>query len=134
VANRLASRLHGAEVQANVELRELGGQLMLDIASGDQPLDEKEQVVLEELAKLVEQGPTASELGVAVEVYLKHPSRATSSPATLALLLGMGELFMGDPEHYQKLSEAARRATPQNVQAAARKWMANRAIVIHFIP
>ncbi|HEU4650043.1 MAG TPA: pitrilysin family protein [Croceibacterium sp.] len=89
------------------------------------------------MADLLASGPTADE----VQRYVT--SSVSSRIAGLeavggfggkAVALASGEIYANDPEFYKKQLGALASTTPQQVQAAARKWLTRPALTIAVVP
>src|SRR5437762_2503391 len=115
------------DVVAYVDLREIGGQLVIRATakpSGD--LARVERAIDEELARFIKSGPTASELR-----RVKSQSRA-SFIRGIELIGGFGgksdvlavnEVYAGSADHYQVTRQRIATATAANLQSAAARWL-----------
>jgi zinc protease len=139
IAERARARLLADTLATQVddasELRELGGQVMLDIAApSPDRLGSIERVVQEEVARFVSTGPTAAELEEARAVYRSRIDQELAGLSGKALMLGVGELLHGDPARIDVMLRRAAGASAEDVQRAAREWLADGAFVLEFVP
>ena len=139
LARRVSVRLErmglAAQVNGSTEMRELGGQVMLDvIAASPEAFPEMEQIIGEEIAGLASEGPTSAELELATEERRGHSRQGAAEMGGLAHLLGKGELLWGDPGHFEVMLERTEEATPAAVRAAVDTWLSAGAFVLEFTP
>jgi zinc protease len=138
LARRIGSRMEGtqlsAEVNGGTEMRELGGQVMLDVIASPTAFREIEQIIREDIGRLASEGPTRAELDLAVDEYRDRLHQDAAELGGLALLLGIGELLWENPGHFEVMLKRAERATTENVRAAADAWLAAGPVVLEFTP
>lgn len=139
LAKRVSGRLErmglANQVNGNAELRELGGQVMLDvIAASVDAFPEMEQMIGEEIAGLASEGPTIAELELAIEGRRVRLRNDAAELGGLALLLGKGELLWGDPGHFQVMLERTEEATAADVGAAVDAWLTAGTFILEFTP
>jgi zinc protease len=89
------------------------------------------------MADLLENGPTADEVRRVVTTNVSN--RITGLEAVggfggKAVALASGELYSNDPAFYKKQLDAMARVTPQQVQAAGRKWLSRPPLTISVVP
>ncbi|PYO89439.1 MAG: peptidase M16, partial [Gemmatimonadetes bacterium] len=115
------------DVAAYVDLREIGGQLVIRATakpSGD--LARVERAIDEELARFIKSGPTASELR-----RVKTQSRASFIRGIERIggfggksdVLAVNEVYAGSADHYQVTRQRIATATAANLQSAAAHWL-----------
>jgi len=115
------------DVAAYVDLREIGGQLVIRATakpSGD--LARVERAIDEELARFIKSGPTASELR-----RVKTQSRASFIRGIERIggfggksdVLAVNEVYAGSADHYQVTRQRIATATAANLQSAAARWL-----------
>ena len=107
---------------------QLGGLFMLqvDIKQGVDPA-RVEAIVDEEIAKLLAEGPTAAEIDQARTVFKAGFIRGIERIGGFggkADVLAECMVFSGDPGCYRKDLDVLDAATPANVQAAGKAWLA----------
>jgi len=101
------------------------------LAAGEDPF-EAEQIVYEEIDRLIAEGPTPEELEKVKTGYLARQMRQLREPGWFALFLGMAEAVHG---HWSELFNHLDRieaVTPEQVQALAAKMLLkeNRSVAI----
>ena len=115
------------DVVAYVDLREIGGQLVIRATAkpgGD--LARVERAIDEELARFIKSGPTASELR-----RVKTQSRANFIRGIERIggfggksdVLAVNEVYAGSADHYQVTRQRIAAATAANLQSAAARWL-----------
>ena len=115
------------DVAAYVDLREIGGQLVIRATAkpgGD--LARAERAIDEELARFIKSGPTASELR-----RVKTQSRANFIRGIERIggfggksdVLAVNEVYAGSADHYQVTRQRIAAATAANLQSAAARWL-----------
>src|SRR5438445_85678 len=115
------------DVAAYVDLREIGGQLVIRATAkpaGD--LARVERAIDEELARFVQTGPTASELR-----RVKTQSRATFIRGVERIggfggksdVLARNEVFTGSADHYLVTQRRIAAATAGDLKSAATRWL-----------
>mgnify|MGYP002780466017 CR=1 FL=1 len=119
-------------------LREIGGQFFLwATARPGQELKALEKAVDEEMARFLAQGPTAAELERVKtnrrSAFLRGVERIGGFGGK-SDLLAQSEVYAGRPDFYKVSQERLRRATPAEVQAAARRWLADGVFVLEVLP
>jgi zinc protease len=115
------------DVVAYVDLREIGGQLVVRATAkpgGD--LARVERAIDEELARFIQSGPTASELR-----RVKTQSRANFIRGIERIggfggksdVLAVNEVFAGSADHYQVTRQRIAAATAADLRSAAARWL-----------
>ena len=115
------------DVIAYVDLREIGGQLVIRATAkpgGD--LARVERAINEELARFIQSGPTASELR-----RIKTQSRANFIRGIERIggfggksdVLARNEVFRGSADHYLVTQRRIAAATAADLRAAAARWL-----------
>ncbi len=117
------------DVAAYVDLREIGGQLVIRATakpSGD--LARVERAVDEELARFIQSGPTAGELR-----RIKTQSRASFIRGIERIggfggksdVLARNEVFTGSADHYLVTERRIAAATAGDLKSAAARWLSD---------
>jgi len=126
------------DVIAYVDLREIGGQLVIRATAkpgGD--LARVERAIDEELARFVQAGPTPSELR-----RVKTQSRANFIRGIERIggfggksdVLAMNEVYAGSADHYQVTRRRVAAATAADLRGAAARWLTDGEFVIEVHP
>jgi predicted Zn-dependent peptidase len=89
------------------------------------------------MADLLANGPTADEVQRVVTTSVS--SRISGLEAVggfggKAVALAQGEIYSHDPAYYKKQLDALAHATPQQVQAVARRWLSRPSLTINVVP
>lgn len=90
-----------------------------------------------EIAKFLASGPTADELQRAAASYLGGTIAGLESVGGFggkAVTLAEGALYSNDPAYYKVELDRMAKATPEQVAAAARKWMSRPAFSLTYTP
>jgi len=96
-----------------------------------------EKAIKEEVAKFIEKGPTADELGRARTARLAGFIRGVERIGGFggkSDVLAQGQVFGGDPSSYKRTTGWTRAATPAQLQEAARKWLSDGVAVLTVRP
>ncbi len=91
----------------------------------------------EEIAKFVATGPTADELQRAAASYLGGAIAGLESVGGFggkAVALAEGALYSNNPAYYKVELERLAKATPEQVQAVAQKWLSRPAFSLTYTP
>ncbi|HEV8381388.1 MAG TPA: pitrilysin family protein [Gemmatimonadales bacterium] len=126
------------DVIAYVDLREIGGQLVIRATAkpgGD--LARVERAIDEELARFIQSGPTASELR-----RVKTQSRANFIRGIERIggfggksdVLAHNEVFAGSADHYLVTQRRIATATAANLRSAAARWLSDGQWVLEVHP
>src|SRR5437667_11796143 len=117
------------DVIAYVDLREIGGQLVIRAtAKPNGDLARVERAIDEELARFIQGGPTASELR-----RVKTQSRASFIRGIERIggfggksdVLARNEVFTGSADHYLVTQRRIARATAGDLKSAATRWLSD---------
>ena len=131
----LLDRGLATSVEAATDMRELGGQVMLDVtAASDTVFRAVERIIRDEIARLAEEGPGAVELDRAKTLYRTRLAEDLQGLAGRTYLLGKAELFRGDPGHVDVMRRRADAATSEDVRRAVNEWLTDGAFVLEFTP
>src|SRR5438876_560017 len=112
------------DVSAFVDRREISGQFWIVVTArpgGD--LAQMEKAVDEEASRLQAKGPTPEELQRARAGYIANFVRGSERIGGFggkSDILAMNQTYRGDPEFYQRILQAARKATVQHLRSAAK--------------
>src|SRR5436309_2928986 len=126
------------DVAAYVDLREIGGQLVIRATAkpaGD--LVRVERAIDEELARFIQTGPTPSELR-----RVKTQSRANFIRGIERIggfggksdVLAMNEVYAGNADHYQARRQRIAPATAADLRSAAARWLSDGDFVVEVHP
>jgi zinc protease len=126
------------DVSASVDLREIGGQLVIRATAkpgGD--LGRVERAIDEELARFIQTGPTASELR-----RVKTQSRASFIRGVERIggfggksdVLARNEVFTGSADHYLVTQRRIAAATAGDLKSAATRWLSDGSWVLEVHP
>lgn len=77
---------------------------------------------------------TAAELEEAKAAYRGRIAQALADLAGRAEMLGIAELLWGDPGQIDTMLDRIADASAEDVQRAAREWLADGAFVLEFVP
>lgn len=113
------------DVSVDIEQHVLASlfQLQVDVKKGADPA-KVEAAVADEWAKFLKDGPTADELERVKTSIRAAFVRGLERVNTQASILAEGQLYQGDPSAYLKDFDALMAATPANVKAVAKQWIA----------
>jgi zinc protease len=147
LAARKSSRLYkrlvydeqiASAVQASVDLREIGGQFMIvATARPGESLAKVEKAIDEEVARLLEKGPTSDELERVKTQNLSGFIRGVERIGGFggkSDILAMNEVFAGDPGAYKTMLNRIREATTRDLHEAARRWLSDGVYVLEIHP
>jgi zinc protease len=142
-SSRLYKRLVYADqiatdVVAFVDQREIGSQLLVwATAKPGQDLARVEQVLNEELARFLADGPTAEELARVKTQYRANFVRGLERIGGFggkSDVLAQGQVYLGDPTAYKTRLARVERAGAADLQGAARRWLSDGAYVLTVHP
>jgi zinc protease len=127
-----------SSVSASVDDREIGSQFLLQItARPGQDLGQVERVAEEELNRLLQEGPTAEEVGRVQSLRLARFVRGIERIGGFggkSDILASSEVLCGTAEFYKQQLAWARGATPEKLRAAAREWLGDGAYTLEVHP
>ena len=108
---------------------------MMAMARSSASLEEIESALLEEVARLAEEGPTEDELEIAKAKLERSFLDETSTCAGLADLVSATATLFGDVAHLNGTVDRINAVTANQVQEAARTWLAptNRAVLTYHL-
>ena len=125
-------------VSADASAFEDAGVVMVqaDVKDGVDPAHVAKRLD-EEIAAFLTSGPTADELQRAAASYLGGTIAGLESVGGFggkAVALAEGALYSNNPAHYKVELEQLAKATPDQVKAAARKWLSRPAFSLTYTP
>ncbi len=127
-----------AEIEAGVDGNEIGGQFQIVATvkpGGD--LGVVEKAVREELERIERDGPTPAELArITTGGYaaMIHGLDKVGGGGGKAALLAANQTFHDDPAHYHIELDYQRNATPDDVRAAAKRWLTQGSFTLEVHP
>ena len=126
------------DANAYVDPKEIGGQFGIQAtAKPKQDLAQVEKEVDEELARFLNDGPTAEELQ---RVKAQYEARFIRGVERIGGFggksdrLAQSEVFMGSPDAYKTTLKLARGATAENLKAAANRWLRDGVYILEVQP
>jgi zinc protease len=117
---------------------EIGSQLMLvvTVKPGEDPA-KAEKVLDEEVSKLLREGPTPAELErirtTAFASFARGIERIDGFGGK-SYILAESEVYGGSPDFYKTRLDWVAKATPADVQAAAKRWISDGVFVVNVEP
>lgn len=122
-------------VDASISSRMLGGQFMIvaDVKPGSD-IARVEAVIAEELARVLEDGPTAAELVRVRTATIASFIRSMESLSSKASLLAESQTYLGDASAWKASHARYESATPLQVRDAGRAWLTDGDYVLHILP
>jgi len=142
-ASRLYKRLvYDDQIATNVNafasLNEIGGQFVI-MATARQGQDPAalEAAIHEELARFLDEGPTADEMSRVETSYRAGFVRGIERIGGFggkSDILARGEVFRGDPDTYRKQLSDVAGATAADLQGAARRWLSDGVFILTVRP
>jgi zinc protease len=123
---------------AYLDSREIASQFYIDATAkpgGD--LAKIEKAIDEELAKLLSEGPTETELQ---RIKTQYESRFIRGIERIggfggkSDILAQNEVYAGTPEYYKTTLSRVREATAQNLLAAAKQWLSDGVYILEVHP
>jgi zinc protease len=126
------------QVRAYVDLREIAGQFYIEAtAKPGENLSKIEKAIDEELAKLLQNGPTEKELKRVKTQYRASFVRGLERIGGFggkSDILQQNLVFTGDPEHYKKTLEVVANATVKNLHDAVVNWLTDGVYILEVTP
>jgi zinc protease len=117
---------------------EIGSQFAIDSsARPGADLAAVEKAIDEELAKFLDKGPTADELQAAKTQYVAGFVRGVERIGGFggkSDVLASSEIYGGAPDAYKRKLKLVQSATPEQVQAAAKRWLSDGVYVLTTFP
>jgi zinc protease len=127
-----------SSVSAYVDLGEIGGKFgIVATARPGESLEKVEKAIDEELARLLEKGPTAEEVERVKTQYLANFIRGAERIGGFggkSDILAQNEVFAGSASHYKTTLKRVREATRQDLQNAAKKWLSDGVYILEIHP
>ena len=125
-------------VQASDDALEIGGQFTVDVTvkPGQDPA-KVEQVLDEEMARFLHDGPTAEELQRAKTQYAAQVIRGIERIGGFggkSDRLANGATYTGNPAQYKISYERVGNATPAAIQDAAQRWLSDGVYILTVLP
>jgi zinc protease len=147
LANGHSSRLYkrlvyddqiATDAGAFINPREIGGQFIIQAsARPGVDLARVEKALDEELARFLAEGPTAAEVARVRTQYLANFVRGVDRIGGFggkSDVLASSQVFQGDPAGYKLKLQREREATPAEIQAAAKRWLADGEYILEVYP
>src|SRR5690606_27756249 len=100
-----------------------GFMLMQAVPKDDATKEKIQEVVLAEIKKIADKGPTDAEMAKAVNGQLMGVIGQLSTNAGRAQLVATGAAFYGDPKYAISQLEAFRKVTKQDIQRVAKQYV-----------
>jgi len=121
--------------EASVDNREIGGQFSIEVAAKPGvDLAKIEEIVDEELKKLLASGPNVAEMQKVRTANIAGLVRGYEGIAGKAALLAESETYLGGPDAWKLGWDRFRAATPADLQGAAKRWLTDGDYVLHMVP
>jgi predicted Zn-dependent peptidase len=122
-------------VSASASPFELGGQFEItaDVKQGADPA-RVEAAIAEEVRKFLADGPTADELSRVQAQDRAGTIRGLERALGKASRLGESALYLGSPDAWKQQFDWQQNATPAEVQAVAKKWLAQGDYTLTVVP
>jgi zinc protease len=123
------------QVSAAAAESEIAGQFQIIVqGQPDADMTRIEAIVDEEVARLIAEGPTESELEKVRADYVSGQVRQLEQINSKASILATSETYFGDPGRWKQLFEIYRSATGPEIQAAAREWLTDGSYALTILP
>jgi zinc protease len=123
---------------AFVDLNEIGGQFRIQVtARPGQDLGQVEKETDEELARFLKDGPTAEELQRVKTQYEAEFIRGIERIGGFggkSDRLATNQVFRGSPDAYKITLKRVREATPEDLKAAANRWLSDGVYILEVYP
>ncbi len=114
---------------------EISGQFRIVVtAKPDADLKKIEAAIDEEVSRLIETGPTQSELDKSIVQTVSGVISGLESTSSKAAQLAQWEMTMGNPAGWKESVARVEAATPATVQAVARKWLTRGSYTLSVLP
>jgi zinc protease len=126
------------DVSAFLDAREIGSQFNVQVTArpGDD-LSRVEKAANEELARFLESGPTPHEVERAKTRYMANFVRGIERIGGFggkSDRLATSQVFGGSPDAYKAALKRIEAATPEDLQAAARRWVSDGVYILEVYP
>jgi zinc protease len=126
------------DASASLRDNEIGSQFFITAtARPGQELSKVETEIDEELARFLENGPTARELERVKTQYMARFIRGVDRIGGFggkSDVLATGQAFLGDPEAYKVQLKRVQDATPEDLKSAARRWLSDGVYILEVHP
>jgi zinc protease len=126
------------DANANPDLNEIAGQFIVRAtARPGQGLEQVEKELDEELARFLKDGPTADELARAKaqrEAGFIRGIERIGGFGGKSDRLAQSQVFRGSPDAYKISLKRIQDATPEDVKAAANKWLSDGVYILEILP
>jgi zinc protease len=126
------------EALAYANLQEIGGQFVLRVtARPGQSIAQAEREMDEELARFLKDGPTADEMERVKTQYEAELIRGIERIGGFggkSDRLAQSQVFRGSPDDYKVSLKRVQNATAEDLQAAAKKWLADGVYILEVDP
>jgi zinc protease len=126
------------DANAFIDPREIGGQFRIQAtARPGQDLGQVEKEVDEELARFLKDGPTPEELQ---RVKAQHEANFIRGIERIGGFggksdrLAINQVFRGSPDAYKNTLKRVREATPEDLKAAANRWLSDGVYILEVHP
>ena len=126
------------DANAFIDPREIGGQFRIQAtARPGQDLAQVEKEVDEELARFLKDGPTPEELQRVKAQYEANFIRGIERIGGFggkSDRLAINQVFRGSPDAYKETLKRVREATPEDLKAAANRWLSDGVYILEVHP
>jgi zinc protease len=126
------------DASALIDQREIGGQFRIQVtARPGQNLEQVEKETDEELARFLKDGPTQEELRRAKVQYEANFIRGIERIGGFggkSDRLAINQVFLGQPDAYKETLKRVREATPEDLKAAANRWLSDGVYILEVHP
>ncbi len=126
------------DANAFIDPREIGGQFRIQAtARPGQDLGQVEKEVDEELARFLKDGPTPDELQRVKAQYEANFIRGIERIGGFggkSDRLAINQVFRGSPDAYKETLKRVREATPEDLKAAANRWLSDGVYILEVHP
>jgi len=126
------------DASASVEVREIGGQFRVQAtARPGQTLPQVEKELDEELARFLKDGPTPEELDrvkVQYEANFIRGIERIGGFGGKSDRLAQNQVFLSSPDAYKISLNRVRQATPEDLKAAANRWLSDGVYILEVNP
>jgi zinc protease len=126
------------DISAYIDSKEIGGQVLIQASAqpgGD--LAKVEAAIREELAKFLNDGPTAEEMDRVKTQYrarfLRGIERIGGFGGKSDILI-QGEVFLGQPDFYKTRLERVAKSSAQDIQRSSKQWLSDGVFVLEVHP
>jgi zinc protease len=137
---RLTKRLvHDEQVAVGVSVSnsqsEIAGQFMVVVtAKPDADLAKIEAAIDEEVARILQTGPTQAEIYKNIVQVVSGSVRSLESAPAKASMLATWETFLGDPDAWKASNKRLEAATPATVRTAGQAWLTRGSYTLNVLP